>query len=161
MNSASRQLLTALAVSLLAATTPMVSLARTESSSDSLTIETFPMGFSPWDLAFDGANIWTNNFFGSSVVKVRASDGVILATYYPGYEPRSLAFDGASIWVGNEVGDVTKLRASDGKIEATIDLGSSAIGHILFDGQNIWVASWGGGSVVFKLQPSDGTILGT
>src|SRR5262249_19144815 len=101
----------------------------------------------------------TNDFFGSKVAKVRATDGVILATYPVGYEPRCLAFDGASIWVGTELGDVTKLRASDGTLEATIDIGTSPLGHVLFDGQNIWVSNWGG-SGIYKLQLSDGKILG-
>lgn len=128
---------------------------------ESASIQIFPMGFLPWDLAFDGANIWTNDFFGNTVAKVRASDGVIIARYYAGIAPRCLAYDGASTWVGNESGEITKLRASDGMIETTVDLGTSALGHILFDGQNIWVSAWGGGSTVFKLQPSDGTILGS
>lgn len=54
---------------------------RSEEGPDSLSIQTFPMGFLPGRLAFDGANIWVTNIFGSSVAKVRASDGVILATY--------------------------------------------------------------------------------
>src|ERR1043166_3201470 len=159
MNSLSRQLLAAFAI--LAANNPTASLARTDNSPDSVTIQTFEMGFLPWDLAFDGENIWTNDYFGTSVAKIRASDGVIVGTYYLEDSPRCLAFDGDSIWAGIVNGKLTKLRASDGTIETTVYLGPPNMGHILFDGQNIWVSSWDGQSTVFKVQPSDGTILGT
>ena len=129
-------------------------------SSDSVSIETFPAGSSPIGLAFDGANIWIADWIGNAVIKMRASDGVILGTYGI-FEPFFVAWDGASVWVTNEVGQVTKFRGSDLTRELTVDLGSSQLGGILFDGTSIWVAGWAtSGDVVFKLRVSDGRILG-
>ncbi|MBA3960612.1 MAG: hypothetical protein H0X40_01755 [Chthoniobacterales bacterium] len=137
-----------------------VSFTRAKASPDSVSIEVFPVGPSPIGLAFDGANIWVADFFGNSVSKVRASDGVILGSYYV-FEPFFVAWDGASIWVTNEIGKVTKFRGSDGALEATISLGSSQLGGILFDGTDIWVAGYAVGNAVFKLRVSDGAVLGT
>jgi hypothetical protein len=116
------------------------------------------VGSSPEGLAFDGANIWVSDFFGDALIKVRASDGVVLGTYGL-FEPIYVACDGASVWVTNEIGDVTKFRGSDGAKEATIDLGTSALGGIIFDGTNIWLAAPGSNGV-YELRPSDGRIVG-
>jgi hypothetical protein len=46
------------------------------------TIETFPAGDSPFQLAFDGENIWvTNASFDGAVTKLRASDGALWAPF--------------------------------------------------------------------------------
>src|ERR1700745_1204336 len=51
-----------------------------------------------------------------------------------GTNPFGLAFDGANIWVANNGSDnVTKLRASDGKVLGTFAVGSNPIG-VAFDG---------------------------
>jgi outer membrane protein assembly factor BamB len=69
-----------------------------------------------------------------------------------------LAFDGANIWVGQYYGGIVKLRASDGAILGTFDVGSALA--MAFDGANIWAVS-AFGNIVTKLRASDGTILGT
>jgi hypothetical protein len=96
--------------------------------------------------------------FGGALIKVRASDGVILGKYYI-FEPLFVACDGSSVWVTNTLGDVTKFRGSDGAVEKTIDLGSSQLRGIIFDGTSIWVAA-PVGNAVYKLRPSDGALLG-
>jgi DNA-binding beta-propeller fold protein YncE len=93
------------------------------------------------------------------VIKVRGSDGVILGTYGL-FGPLFVAYDGASVWVTNEVGDVTKLRGSDLTHELTVDLGTSQLWGIIFDGTSIWVAA-PVANCVYKLRVSDGEILGT
>ena len=130
---------------------------------DSPTVQIFPLptGVLPGEIAFDGENIWVTDFFFSTVVKFRASDGVVLGRYSGVYEPLRIASNGTSVWAATELGDLYKVRTSDGVVEATIDLGTSPLGQVLFDGNNIWVASWGLGNGLFKIQPSDGTILGT
>jgi DNA-binding beta-propeller fold protein YncE len=128
-------------------------------SSDSVSIETFPAGSTPIGLAFDGANIWIADWIGNGVIKMRASDGVILGTYGI-FEPFFVAWDVASVWVTNDLGQVTKFRGSDLTHEATISLGTSQLGGIIFDGTSIWVAAYAGGASVAKLRVNDGRILG-
>jgi hypothetical protein len=57
---------------------------------------TFPVGTSPFGVAFDGANIWVANAFSNNVSKLRASDGTLLGTFALGTEPSGVAFDGAA-----------------------------------------------------------------
>ena len=55
--------------------------------------------------------------------------------------------------------NVSKLRASDGALIGTYNVGRFPYG-ICFDGQNIWVANYGGNNVS-KLRASDGALIGT
>jgi len=119
----------------------------------------FAVGFQPFALAFDGANIWVANLGSHSVTKLRASDGATLGTF--GVEgPLGVAFDGGNVWVTNSgINAVTKLRASDGKTLGTFAVGTNPIG-VAFDGANVWVANTIGNTVT-KLRASDGKTLGT
>ena len=70
---------------------------------------TFMVGFYPYGVAFDGANIWVVNAGSNNVTKLRASDGAVRGTYNVGLNPRGAVFDGANIWVVNyDSGTVTK-----------------------------------------------------
>jgi YVTN family beta-propeller protein len=58
-----------------------------------------------------------------------------------GLFPIGIAFDGANIWTANATSsDVTKIRASDGTVLATIPVGTNPFG-IAFDGSNMWVTN--------------------
>src|SRR5580704_8453014 len=121
----------------------------------------FPVGNQPYGLCFDGANIWTANFAGNNVTKVRASDGEVLGTFAVGSQPFGVTFDGADIWVSNEKDNsVTKLRASDGKNLGTFAAGNFP-GWMTFDGQNLWIPNAGSanGSVT-ELRAADGNFVG-
>jgi len=90
-------------------------------ASDGKTLGTFEAGGGPYNVAFDGANIWVTNNGSKSVSKLRASDGKTLGTFAVGNIPIGIAFDGANIWVANSSsGTVTKLRASDGRPSAPL-----------------------------------------
>src|SRR4029077_5955072 len=60
-------------------------------------IESFPVGSSPENLVFDGANIWVTNWSDNTVTKLRASDGANLGTFRVGRNPYHITFDGANI----------------------------------------------------------------
>jgi DNA-binding beta-propeller fold protein YncE len=71
----------------------------------------------------------------------------MLGTFAVGVEPYGVVFDGVSIWVTNETDNtVTKLRASDGALEATLPTGPGPYG-IAFDGANVWVTNSDAGTV--------------
>jgi DNA-binding beta-propeller fold protein YncE len=69
--------------------------------SDGTRLGTFPVGKSPSDIVFDGANIWVTNGGDNTVTKLRASDGARLGTFPVGTFPGGVAFDGTNIWVTN------------------------------------------------------------
>jgi DNA-binding beta-propeller fold protein YncE len=71
-------------------------------------------------------------------------------------QPLSLAT--VVVWVTNQgAGSVTKLRASDGAVLGTFNVGGGPLG-VVFDGANIWVAD-GPTNTVIKLSAS-GSVLG-
>ena len=125
---------------------------------------TFTAGESPFDLAFDGVNLWVSNFVAGSVSKIRASDGTIVGTFSVGYHPSGIAFDGQNIWVGDgPASNLYQVRASDGAVIGTFPMGpgTSAVPSfwgVAFDGANVWVATTVN---VTKLRVNDGVILGT
>ena len=62
---------------------------------------TVTVGTSPWGVAFDGTNIWVNNFNSNSVSKINPTTNTVTATVTVGMNPVGVAFDGTNIWVAN------------------------------------------------------------
>src|SRR5262249_41945174 len=126
-------------------------------------IQTFRnVGHHPTLLAFDGANIWTTNFYDGTVSKLRASDGTLLGRFNTAENtssyPIGIAFDGTHIWVGN-LGDysLAELQASDGTLLRVVPLVSAPQG-VAFDGANIWAVLSDANNVA-KVRASDGAVL--
>src|SRR5579862_2847028 len=106
-----------------------------------LKLRWYGAGHGPLGIAFDGANIWTANYNGGTVTKLRASDGKRLGTFDVGAGPAGVTFDGTNIWVSNSAaGTLTKLRASDGKKLGTFSIGP-APWWMAFDGSDLWVTT--------------------
>jgi hypothetical protein len=103
-----------------------------------------------------------------TVTEIRASDGVVLRTVGVGSRPVGVAFAGSSIRTANNFASafdgtyipvtnsygggprtVMKLRASDGSVLGTFNVGNSP-GDIAFDGGDIWVIN-GESNTVSKL----------
>ena len=78
------------------------------------------------------------------MTRLRTSDGAPVGIGIAvGANPVALAFDGTNIWVVNQgSGTVTRLRASDGVVLATLPVGSSPLA-VLFDGTSMWVLNGG------------------
>lgn len=76
---------------------------------------------------------------------------------YPvGDGPVAGAFDGAFLWIANRASaSVTKLRPSDGSIQATYSLNGAKPRDILFDGGSLWIAT---DSAVLQMSVADGSL---
>ena len=106
------------------------------------TVQSFPVGKQPLELAFDGENIWVANHTDGALTKLRASDGQLQGTFAVGPSPEALVFDGANIWVAVDgESSVKKLRASDGTLLGTFGVAAAPRG-ITYDGANIWVTNF-------------------
>jgi DNA-binding beta-propeller fold protein YncE len=81
-------------------------------ASDGTLIGTYPVGHTPYFMAFDGSNIWVTNGGDNTVTKIRASSGALVGTYPVGLRPDMVAFDGSNVWVTNDGGGVTRIGAS-------------------------------------------------
>jgi len=66
-------------------------------------------GSGPYGIAFDGTNMWTANYGGSSVTKITPS-GTMTTYTGTGANPLAIAFDGANMWTPNQGNNsVTKI----------------------------------------------------
>ena len=126
------------------------------------------IGFNdPYDIAFDGTNIWVTNEGNNSVVEFTRS-GVLVrslsgASY--GFDgPSDLTVDGTHLWVTNSLGNsVTEINSSDGSLVRTISGGSYGFAFpagIASDGSHLWVANTEGNSVT-EVNASDGSWVRT
>lgn len=113
-------------------------------------VKTYETGLTyPWELAFDGANIWVSSNDEPYVVKLRASDGANLGTFVVGANTGGIAYGAGSIWVS--AGDqVLRLNPDDGTIEQAFDVSG---GSVLFDGIGIWVTSSNGTVTNISVDP--------
>src|SRR5664280_3225534 len=116
-------------------------------------------GTQPFNIAYDGTNMWVTVRFANQVVELDDSvnPGYLLNTVTVGYTPQAVAFDGAYIWVANSSsGTVTKLTATNnpnappGTVVGTYGVkpGTSP-GSLTFDGANMWTVL--GGTFVGKM----------
>jgi len=55
-------------------------------------------GNNPWNICFDGTNIWVANWGSNTVTKLNAN-GSLLGTYTVGQYPFGICFDGTNIWI--------------------------------------------------------------
>ncbi len=100
----------------------------------------------PYDIAYDGINVWVSVRFANQVVELDDSinPGNLLKTITVGTQPEPIAFDGAYIWVGNRGGgSVTKMTASNNpNAAAGTVVGTYSLPHnpfrFAFDGVNMW-----------------------
>src|SRR4029434_330983 len=77
-----------------------------------------------------------------------------------GLGPEGVATDSDSVLLADQFSDtVTKLRASDGAVIGTYNVGHRPIA-LAFDGQFLWVANYLSNNVM-KLDPASGTVIGT
>jgi alpha-tubulin suppressor-like RCC1 family protein len=120
--------------------------------------DTFPVGYGPLGLAFDGVNMWVARRDDNPDVTELSPSGAVLGNYIADSEPAAIAFDGANMWVANRGSDdVTELSPS-GAALGTYPVGSGPQA-LAFDGANMWVADNAGDDVT-ELSPS-GAVLGT
>jgi DNA-binding beta-propeller fold protein YncE len=107
------------------------------------------VGGGPAAVLDDGTYIWVANADHDSVTRIGLhGDTDTFHLVGDGDGPVALAFDGANIWVANSRSkNVTKLRASDGVVLGTFDLGTvegqapeDGPVAIAFDGSAMWVA---------------------
>ena len=98
----------------------------------------------PQDIAFDGTNMWTTNYFGSSVTKITPAGATTVYTG-TGDSPNAIAFDGTNMWTAN-YGDGNVTKITPGGVTTSYAVSGNPEG-IAFDGTNMWTANYGDNSV--------------
>ncbi len=132
-------------------------------ASDGAVLGTFPVGNQPGGVLFDGTSIWVSVGADSALAKLNPADGSLLGRVTVNYVPSDMVFDGTKIWVVQAAvspGMVTAVRADNGKVVGTVTVGNSNLGGIAFDGQRIYVATFGSDHVT-RLSSKSGANQGT
>lgn len=115
------------------------------------------VGVLPFNMAFDGTNMWTANKNGDSVSKITPTGTV--STYSVGDGPNGITFDGTNIWTANSgtggEKTISKIQ-SDGTV-TTYNIGLVPY-KITFDGTNLWTGNFNGSASKISLA---GTVLNT
>jgi hypothetical protein len=125
-----------------------------EADNTDAVVDTFALSGLPYAIVFDGTYMWITRGQANKVSKL-ASNGEVLGTYDTDVAPNGIAFDGTNIWTSNQVcgcvvgnpgcpscplGTVTKLRASDGAVRGTYEVGERPQ-WVAWDGQHVWVTN--------------------
>lgn len=108
-------------------------------ANDGTPLGVFKVGESPFELAYDGENIWVTNLDSETVTKLRASDGSLQGTFRVGRQPSGICFDGEYIWVATST-TVKKVRVSDGAVLASQSL-CHLVGDLASDGTHLWAVA--------------------
>ncbi len=130
-----------------------------------VTVTTVPTGFStPYDVFFDGANIWVTDA-GDHMLKKLDSSGNILLSVPVGLIPKLPAFDGTNLWVPNNGSDSVSVVRAVGGLTGTVlatltGNGLNTPTQAAFDGERILVTNPLGDSISLW-KPSDLTPFGT
>jgi YVTN family beta-propeller protein len=118
-----------------------------EMNFDGSTVATFSVSDPTSGLAWDGVRMWVSSF-GGSVVGIRSEDGTTLGPIAVGAGTQGIAYNGVD-WVyvaGLQTNTVTVVRITDGKIIATLPVGSEPVA-VMFTGINVLVTNSLGNSV--------------
>jgi len=129
-----------------------------EAAPGPVTIFENDIGASPYDIAFDGANLWTANLSGS-ISRVNVGTGI--DSTFTGFNGvSSILWDGANLWVYD--GQLKRVDPTNATVLETIMVNVIA-NRIQFDGTNLWLTDFNTNSVlVVRLTGSlRGTILAT
>jgi hypothetical protein len=120
------------------------------------------LGNLPQGITFDGAHVWTANFFGGSVSIITPGGAPpwAVTTVTTGFlSPVGALYDGANVWVTDaSAGKLLKLDAA-GAILQTVTVGANPL-FPLFDGTNIWVPNANANSISV-VRASSGAVLQT
>jgi hypothetical protein len=113
---------------------------------------TTQVGSNPLFVQSDGADLWVANHDSNTVSRVRASDGKLLGTWSGATEATAVLVARGRIFVtGNtapgRLYSIDPTQSAGAVTLVTDDLGSSPRG-IAYDGSRIWIAVFGGVSIV-------------
>jgi YVTN family beta-propeller protein len=119
-------------------------------------------------MVFDGANLW---IAGERLWKLDSAGEPLIDINLSSKKATGMAFDGENLWIANTAGEITKRSASTGNLILSrgnfdhfdFDLGVKVddrdLRGVVFDGTDIWVASYDGNAVI-KIDRGTGKTIG-
>jgi hypothetical protein len=119
------------------------------------------IAIAPFQMTFDGVNLWTNG--SGAISRIDVTTGLD-STFTPGITPHDILWDGANLWVSDQ-GDnsLKRIDPQNGVVLESIPTGGFGTNELLFDGTNIWVDNFSNNSItiVRAVGGLRGTVLHT
>lgn len=140
-----------------AATPGKIYVINPESAPGPVTVFENDIGAQPYEITFDGANLWTTNLSGSIS---RVNVGTVIDSTFSGFtDPVNVLWDGTNLWV-NDFGQLKRVDPTNAAVLETIAV---TAGNMRFDGANIWLSYSDGNHITIVRATGGlrGTILAT
>jgi streptogramin lyase len=122
-------------------------------------------GGSPQGLTYDGQYLWQTDLTNDAIIKMDATTGAVIEQYpAPGDNPQALGlgWDGSELWLADSRGPekIWEMDTMCNPIQFFAAPGASPYG-LAWGAGYIWVSdnNIGGGAFIYKIEPSDGTIV--
>jgi len=112
-----------------------------EAAPGAVTVFENDIGANPYEITFDGANLWTTNLSGS-ISRVNVGTGID-STFTSGFDnPVNIFWDGTSLWVFD--GQLKRVDTTNASVLQTIAISG---GTMQFDGTNLWLSDYNADSI--------------
>jgi sugar lactone lactonase YvrE len=124
---------------------------------------TITAGTSTVGCCFDGQYIWVSDAGSNNIYKINAATKTLVSGYSVGRTTYSCCFDGTYVWFGGYLNTgLVKFNPTTNTVVSTYTF-PTFTGPVCYDGQYLWTAYYNsiGPGAVYKINPSDGSILST
>jgi hypothetical protein len=121
----------------LGSTTPgKIYVINPDSAPGPVTVFESDIGAQPYEITFDGTNLWTANPQSGSISRVNV--GTVIDSTFTGFaNPVNILWDGTNLWV-NDFGQLKRVDPNNATVLESIPVTG---GNMRFDGANIWVSN--------------------
>jgi streptogramin lyase len=118
------------------------------------------VGDTPFDVIVGAGRVWTTTWRDGNLVEVDPARSRVVRRISVGPYPTSMLYRNGVLWVGfgREATDVARVDPSSGQV-ARVAVGVKAPSHFLAAANVIWIVN--DGDAIVRLDPANGTVLGT
>ena len=118
------------------------------------------VGDTPFDVIVGAGRVWTTTWRDGNLVEVDPARSRVVRRISVGSYPTSILYRNGVLWVGfgREATDVARVDPSSGQV-ARVAVGVKAPSHFLAAANVIWIVN--DGDAIVRLDPANGTVLGT
>jgi streptogramin lyase len=118
------------------------------------------VGDTPFDVVVAAGHVWTTTWRDGKLVEVDPGRSRVVRRIGVGTYPTSMLYRSGVLWVGfgREATDVARVDPASGQV-ARVAVGVKAPSHFLAAANVIWIVN--DGDAIVRLDPANGTVLGT
>jgi len=118
------------------------------------------VGDTPFDVVVGAGRVWTTTWRGGNLVEVDPARSRVLRRIPVGSYPTGMLYRSGVLWVGfgREATEVARVDPASGQV-TRVAVGVKAPSHFLATASVIWIVN--DGDAIVRLDPENGTVLGT